>query len=80
MQYYVNQVLIFIFCFCWSQVSAQQAPRLRNFQPSEYEAQNQNWSLAQSSESWLYVGNNSAMLEFDGTRWRAFYLPENHAL
>lgn len=80
MQYFVNQFLTIIFCLSCSQLSAQQAPRLRNFQPSDYEAQNQNWSLAQSPEGCLYVGNNSAMLEFDGTRWRSFYLPEKQTV
>ncbi len=59
---------------------AQHAPRLRNFQPADYELQNQNWSLAQSPEGWLYAGNNGALLEFDGTRWRPFALPEKQAV
>ena len=80
MQYFVNQLFVLLFCLCCIQVSAQQAPRLRNFQPSDYEAQNQNWSLDQSPEGWLYVGNNSALLEFDGTRWRAFFLPEKQTV
>jgi DNA-binding CsgD family transcriptional regulator len=59
---------------------AQHTPRLRNFQPADYEAQNQNWSLAQSQEGWLYAGNNGTLLEFDGSRWRHFALPEKQAV
>lgn len=56
------------------------APRLRNFSPAEYAAQNQNWSLAQSPEGWLYVGNNAGLLEFDGSRWQLFPLPEKQTV
>jgi DNA-binding CsgD family transcriptional regulator len=53
---------------------------LRNFPPSDYAAQNQNWSLAQSAEGWIYAGNNGALMEFDGTRWRHYFLPEKQAV
>lgn len=60
--------------------NGQFAPRLRNFQPSEYAGQNQNWSIAQSPEGWIYAGNNGALMEFDGTRWRHYWLPEKQAV
>lgn len=59
---------------------AQYTPRLRNFQPSEYAAQNQNWSVAQSAEGWIYVGNNGVLMEFDGTRWRHLAMPEKQSV
>ena len=59
---------------------AQHTPRLRNFQPADYEAQNQNWSLTQSPDGWLYAGNNGMLMEFDGSRWRHFALPEKQAV
>ncbi|MFN0216581.1 MAG: two-component regulator propeller domain-containing protein [Saprospiraceae bacterium] len=67
-------------CVYALEIQAQGAPRLRNFQPADYEAQNQNWSLTQSPEGWIYAGNNGALLEFDGTRWRHFPLPEKQAV
>ncbi len=69
-----------MFSLLAADVWSQHAPRLRNFQPEEYEAQNQNWSLAQSPEGWLYAGNNGTLMEFDGTRWRHFALPEKQAI
>jgi len=75
-----KQILIGWYCLLSMEAWAQPAPHLRNFQPSDYEAQNQNWSLAQSSEGWIYTGNNGALLEFDGTRWRHFALPEKQAV
>ena len=59
---------------------AQEAARIRNFAPTEYAAQNQNWALAQSPENWLFVANNGGLLEFDGTRWRTFFLPERQTV
>lgn len=58
----------------------REAPYVRNFAPSDYNAQNQNWSLAQSPEGWLYAGNNGSLLEFDGARWQKFFLPEKQTV
>lgn len=58
----------------------REAPHIRNFSPADYNAQNQNWSLAQSPEGWLYAGNNGALLEFDGARWQSFFLPEKQTV
>ena len=72
-----------LFGLCWLLAAtswAQRAPRLRNFQPADYEAQNQNWALTQSPEGWIYAGNNSTLLEFDGSRWRHYALPEKQAV
>ena len=59
---------------------AQDVPRIRNFLPSAYHGQNQNWSLAQSASGWIYAGNNGGMLEFDGAEWRSFALPEGQTI
>lgn len=80
MQPFVKILFLLLACWCPGNALAQHAPRLRNFQPTDYEAQNQNWSLAQSPEGWLYAGNNSTLLEFDGTRWRHFSLPGKQAV
>ena len=76
----VKKIFLGLCCLLAMDAGAQHAPRLRNFQPADYELQNQNWSLAQSPEGWLYAGNNGALLEFDGTRWRPFALPEKQAV
>lgn len=80
MQSIVQYCLLWFYCLLSLPGWSQQAPRLRNFQPADYEAQNQNWSLGQSPEGWLYAGNNGALIEFDGTRWRQFPMPEKQAV
>lgn len=61
-------------------LSAQEAPRIRNFVPTEYHSQNQNWALVQGAQGWMYAGNNGGMLEFDGSTWQTFSMPENQTV
>lgn len=75
-----NLILLLCVLAFAARLAAQQAPRLRNFQPQDYEAQNQNWSLIQSPEGWLFAGNNSGLLTFDGARWQLYELPEKQAV
>lgn len=74
--------LPFAFCFLpLPTLRAQEVPRIRNFPPTEYAAQNQNWALAQHPvEGWLYAANNGGMLEFDGARWQQYALPEGQTV
>ncbi len=62
--------------------TGQEVPRIRNFSPADYGGQNQNWALAQDTAAggWLYAGNNGGLLEFDGTRWQSFFLPEKQTI
>lgn len=52
-------------------------PPIRNFTPEMYRAQYQNWDLVQSVDGWIYIANNSGLLEFDGARWTLYPLPHN---
>ncbi|MEO6036999.1 MAG: two-component regulator propeller domain-containing protein, partial [Saprospiraceae bacterium] len=76
----------FAFCFYLLLLGAsafgQEVPRIRNFLPAEYGGQNQNWALAQNiaTDGWMYAGNNGGLLEFDGSRWQSFFLPEKQTI
>jgi hypothetical protein len=48
---------------------------VRNYLPSAYHADRQNWAIAVDNRGILYFGNTSGVLEFDGTRWRRIDLP-----
>ena len=52
---------------------AASVPFFRNYAPVEYGAMSQNWSLAQDREGYVYVGNNSCLLRFNGRSWERFY-------
>ena len=48
---------------------------IRNFSPTEYNALNQNYSIAQDHRGIIYIGNTDGLLEYDGVNWRKSKLP-----
>ncbi len=63
-------------CLYVSPVKAQSSinesgiPIQRDFLPSEYKANQQNFSVTSDKRGLIYVANFAGVLEFDGTRWR----------
>ncbi len=53
----------------------QEIPPVQNFTPEAYAAENQNWAISQGANDFIYVANNSGMLEYDGARWRLYDSP-----
>ena len=54
----------------------QQVPHMvRNFEKQEYKAENQNWSLTQGQNGYIYAANNAGLLEFDGVEWNFYPSP-----
>lgn len=51
------------------------SPVVSHFQKFEYHAGTQNWTAIQDSRGMMYFGNNKGLLEFDGTTWNIFPLP-----
>ncbi len=45
-------------------------PLLRRFEPRDYAADGQNWTVAQDTNGAIHAGNNRGVLSFDGQRWR----------
>ena len=63
---------------CNAQVNRYGTPFIRNFEPLEYGAPEQNWSMVQDSRGVMYFGNNDrGVLEFDGHNWRNIPVPNN---
>lgn len=50
-------------------------PSIVNHSRITYNASTQNWSITQCSKGFIYFGNNDGILEFDGTSWRLFQVP-----
>ncbi len=67
----------------WAEPQAEPTPTassiavtgVRSFLPVTYQADRQNWAIAEDNRGILYLGNSSGVLEFDGTRWRHIELP-----
>ncbi|MCP4314318.1 MAG: hypothetical protein GY790_23940 [Bacteroidetes bacterium] len=52
-------------------------PFITNYFHEEYSAGTQNWSISQDSGGLMYFGNNKGVLQFDGTNWNLYSLPNN---
>ena len=53
---------------------------MHSFPPREYQAQGQNWSVAQGGEGWVYFANSAGVLEYDGSRWELLPLPQHQVV
>lgn len=51
-------------------------PIVTQFTKKEYNASNQNWSVGQGKDGIMYFGNNQGLLQFDGSRWDIYNMPE----
>lgn len=56
-------------------VWSQEVPPIEVFTPKDYGAANQNWSVAQSKNKYIYVANNQGLLEFNGAKWHLYHSP-----
>lgn len=61
-------------------IHAQVLPPIWNFSPSLYQADNQNWSVDQSDQGWMYFGNNGGLLEFNGVTWNRYLAPNGSVI
>jgi len=70
---------IILILYCWPQVSAQFVgkPYVINYEKRTYGAGNQNWSIAVGRDGLVYFGNDSGLLEFDGSNWNLYTMPDN---
>ena len=64
---------ILISCFCLS----QEHPSVMSFSPENYGAENQNWDITQTENQFMYFANNSGLLEYNGSKWTLYPVPDN---
>ncbi|WP_341694896.1 triple tyrosine motif-containing protein [Flavobacterium calami] len=55
-------------------------PNLKNYKRTEYKGGTQNWSIDQDKNGNLYFANNSGLIQFDGSTWKKYALPNNTAI
>lgn len=69
--------LIFLISFtCF----AQELPPLVNYTPKNYSGESQNWKIDQASNNYIYIGNNSGLIEYNGANWNVYSSPNNSAI
>jgi AraC family transcriptional regulator, chitin signaling transcriptional activator len=65
---------LFLYLLCFY-LKAQERPPVQVYSPTDYGAENQNWSISQSKEKYIYVANNKGLLEFNGAKWQLYQSP-----
>ena len=70
----IRYILVLFVTFA---ISAQEHPPVMTYNPDAYGAQNQNWSISQTSDQVMYFANNSGLLEYDGMNWNSYPVPDN---
>src|SRR5688572_336026 len=64
----------------YSQVKSIGLPSLRNYKRTEYKGGTQNWSIDQDKNGNIYFANNNGLIQFDGSTWRTYPLPNNEPI
>ncbi len=59
----------------FAQIKGIGLPFIVNHPRHEYQAGSQNWSVTQSKPGFMYFGNNDGVLEYNGTSWRLYPVP-----
>ncbi len=58
-----------------AQIESKGIPYIKNYTRTDYDGNNQTFSIVQDSRGVLYFANLNNILEFDGTTWRKIFLP-----
>lgn len=64
----------------FSQVKSIGLPKIKNYKRTDYKGGTQNWNIDQDANGNLYFANNSGLIQFDGTSWHKYSLPNNSAI
>ena len=79
MQFQVRNILIVVFSLLQLGTLAQLKdigiPQIRSYSRHDYHASAQNWDIERNSYNFMYFANNDGLLEFDGSRWKLYTLP-----
>lgn len=70
-----NLTLLFLFCLANSVICWATIPRITNYSKAAYNGGAQNYAICQTDSGCIYFGNHTGLLEFDGTEWKQYYVP-----
>lgn len=69
-------LLLTLFGFISLQLYSQELlPFVENYSKSNYQGDNQIWSVAQGNDEAMYFANNYYLLRYDGVKWEKYTLP-----
>ena len=67
--------LLFVSFFSLLNFYGQELPPIHIFTTEDYGGENQNWSISQASNKYIYVANNKGLLEYNGANWYLYATP-----
>ena len=71
----LSSIIKYILLLLFTCAYAQELPPIENYASEDYGAGNQNWAISQSDEKYIYVANNTGLLEFNGAIWKLYPSP-----
>ena len=76
----IKTILFCSFVFIAISINSQEIPPIQVFTPQDYGAEDQNWSITQSQNDFIYVANNIGLLEYNGASWKLYNSPNEGIL
>jgi len=76
----IKKILFYLLIMLGFSAYSQEIPPIQIFTPQDYGAEDQNWSITQSENNFMYVANNAGLLEYNGASWRLYNSPNNGIL
>ena len=73
----LQQYILYILVIVTLGINAQELPPIQNYTAQQYSGEYQNWGISQSSSKNIFVANHTSLLEFDGSKWRSYHLPNS---
>ena len=68
-------ILLFAFFITSLSFYAQELPPINIFTTEDYGGENQNWSISQAANRYIYAANNKGLLEYNGANWHLYPTP-----
>ncbi len=73
-------VLFSLLFFMSLPVFGQGLPIFKKYDSRTYENHRQNWSIVEDSTGYMFFGNGTGLMKFDGKRWSSIHLPKSNIL
>ena len=80
LRYTAFNFLMILFSVQYASALENENPVVKNFSKTDYNADNQNWSVAEDNEGIIYFANNKGLLEFDGISWKLYPSPNGNII
>ncbi len=74
-KYISRNIVVVILLFVAGVLRSQEVPPIDVYTTEQYGGENQNWSISQSENKYIYVANNKGLLEFNGEDWQLYVTP-----